>query len=65
MFKWIRKKILKSIIEDIIEALPEPSLLKARMFEVFDKYKDEILKKIEDLIKDYVVTFIKKKLKIK
>ena len=65
MFKWIRKRLLKSIIEDIIEELPEPGLLKARMLEVFDKYKDEILQKIKDLIKDYVVTFIKKKLKIK
>lgn len=65
MFKWIRKRLLKSIIEDIIEELPEPGLLKARMLEILDKYKDEILQKIKDLIKDYVVTFIKKKLKIK
>lgn len=63
MFKWIRKRLLKGMIEDIISELPEPDLLKEKMFEIFDKYKDEILNKIKELIKDFVMKFINEKLK--
>lgn len=63
MFKWLRKKLLKGFIEDIISELPEPDLLKEKMFEIFDKYKDEILNKVKELIKDFVMKFINEKLK--
>lgn len=50
------------MIEDIIAQLPEPDLLKARLFEIFDEYKDEILDKLKQLIKDFVITFLHNKL---
>ncbi len=62
MFKWIRKRLLKGMIEDIIAQLPEPDLLKAKLFEIFDEYKDEILDKLKQLIKDFVITFLHNKL---
>lgn len=63
MFKWLRKKLLKGFIEDIISELPEPDLLKEKMFEIFEEHKDEILNKIKELIKDFVMKFINEKLK--
>jgi RNA-binding protein YhbY len=63
MFKWIRKRLLKGMIEDIISNLPEPELLKEKMFEIFEEHKDEILNKIKELIKDFVMKFINEKLK--
>ena len=63
MFKWIRKRLLKGMIEDIISNLPEPELLKERMFEIFEEHKEEILNKIKELIKDFVMKFINEKLK--
>ena len=65
MFKWLRKKLLKGLIQDIITELPEPDLLKQKMFEIFNKYKDEILEKLWKAIKDFVVDFIKKKMEKK
>ena len=47
MFKWIKKKILKSIIKDITKELPT--------------YKDKTLKLIEE-IKSVITSFIKSKL---
>ena len=63
MFKWIRKRLLKGMIEDIIAQLPEPELLKEKMLEIFEEHKDEILNKIKELIKDFVMKFINEKLK--
>ena len=63
MFKWIRKRLLKGMIEDIIAQLPEPELLKERMLEIFEEHKDEILNKIKELIKDFVMKFINEKIK--
>ena len=63
MFKWIRKRLLKGMIEDIIAQLPEPELLKEKMLEIFEEHKDEILNKIKELIKDFVMKFINEKIK--
>lgn len=63
MFKWIRKRLLKGMIEDIIAQLPEPELLKEKMLEIFEEHKDEILNKVKELIKDFVMKFINEKLK--
>ena len=64
MFKWIRKRILKGIIEDVIANLPTPDLLKEKAFEIFEQHKDEVINKVKELIKDYVTKFIKGKLDI-
>lgn len=58
MFKWLRKKMLKGFIQDIITELPEPDLLKERLFEIFEEHKDEIFAKIKEL----VINFLKDKL---
>lgn len=62
MFKWIRKRLLKGMIEDIISNLPEPELLKEKMLEIFEEHKDEILNKIKELVKDFVLKFISEKI---
>ena len=62
MFKWFRQRLLKGMIEDIIAKLPEPDLLKERLFDIFEEHKDEILEKVRQLIKDFVLKFLKEKL---
>ena len=64
MFKWFRQRLLKGMIEDIIVKLPEPDLLKERLFDIFEEHKDEILEKVRQLIKDFVLKFLKEKLDI-
>lgn len=64
MFKWFRQRLLKGMIEDIIAKLPEPDLLKERLFDIFEEHKDEILEKVKQLIKDFVLKFLKEKLDI-
>ena len=64
MFKWFRQRLLKGMIEDIIAKLPEPDLLKERLFDIFEEHKDEILEKVRQLIKDFVLKFLKEKLDI-
>lgn len=55
MFKWIRNKIIKSLINDVKKELPE---LKERIEGYWEANKDEIvseiLEKIKELIKSKV-----------
>ena len=58
MFKWIKKKILKSIIKDISKELP---IYKRKAVQMIEDNKDEILEKVKQAIKKAVMDFIKSK----
>lgn len=55
MFKWIRKRILKGIVKDVIKELPE---YKEKVLDLLEVYKDELLDKLQEVIKDTVKKFI-------
>ena len=59
MFKWIKKKILKSIVKDITKELPT---YKDKALKLIEEHKDDILDKVKDAIKGVVTSFIKSKL---
>lgn len=59
MLKWIKKKILKSIIKDITKELPT---YKYKALKLVEDHKDDILDKVKDAIKGVVTSFIKSKL---
>lgn len=62
LLKWLRKKLLHGIIEDIISELPEPALLRDKMLKIVNDYKDELLQKLWNAIKQFVVNFVNEKL---
>lgn len=55
MFKWIKRKILKSIINDIKKEMPH---LKDEVLKLLEVYTDELLefckKKLKDAIEEFV-----------
>lgn len=57
MFGWIKKRILKSIINDIKKEIPE---LKNTALEYLEGHKDELLQfikeKLTQAIKDFVAS---------
>ena len=55
MFKWIKKKVLKSIIEDIRKEIPE---LKNTALEYLEEHKDELLNKCKEVIKQAIKDFV-------
>ena len=59
MIKWIKKKILKSIINDIKKEIPE---IKETALDYLEEHKDELLdfikEKLKQAIKDFVATKI-------
>ena len=59
MFKWIKKKIFKSIINDLKNEIPE---LKVTILEEFEENKDELLIKCKEVIKDTIKNFIASKI---
>lgn len=59
MIKWIKKKIFKSIINDLKKEIPE---LKVTILEEFEEHKDELLIKCEEVIKDTIKNFITSKI---
>ena len=52
MFKWIKKKILKSIINDIAKEIQE---IKEKAHKLIEEHKYEILKKAKDALFKVVV----------
>ena len=58
MFKWIKKKILKSIIKDVTKELP---IYKRKAVQMIEDNKDEIFEKVKQAIKKAVMDFIKSK----
>ena len=59
MFKWIKKKIFKSIINDLKNEIPE---LKVTILEEFEEHKDELFIKCKEVIKDTIKNFIASKI---
>jgi uncharacterized phage-like protein YoqJ len=59
MIKWIKKKILKSIINDLKNEIPE---LKATILEEFEEHKDELFIKCKEVIKDTIKNFVASKI---
>lgn len=58
MIKWIKKKVLKSIIEDIRKEIPE---LKNTALEYLEEHKDELIGKIKETIKQAIKDFVASK----
>lgn len=58
MIKWIKKKVLKSIIEDIRKEIPE---LKNTALEYLEEHKDELLNKCKEVIKQSIKDFVASK----
>jgi hypothetical protein len=59
MIKWIKKKLLKSIINDIKKEIPE---IKNTALEKVEEHKDELLIKCKEVIKDTIKNFIASKI---
>lgn len=58
MFKWIRRRFLKSIINDIKKEIPE---LKNTALECLEEHKDELLDKLQEVIKQAIKDFVASK----
>lgn len=58
MFKWIKKRVLKSIINDIKKEIPE---LKNTALEYLEEHKDELLDKLQEVIKQAIKDFVSSK----
>ena len=59
IIKWIKKKVLKSIINDLKNEIPE---LKVTILEELEEYKDELLDKLQEVIKDTIKNFVASKI---
>ena len=58
IIKWIKKKILKSIINDIKKQIPE---LKDTALNYLEEHKDELLDKLQEVIKKAIKDFVASK----
>ena len=59
LIKWIKKKVLKSIINDIKKQIPE---LKDTDLDYLEEHKDELLDKLQEVIKDTIKNFVASKI---
>lgn len=59
LIKWIKKRILKSIINDIKKQIPE---LKDTALDYLEERKDELLDKLQEVIKDTIKNFVASKI---
>lgn len=59
MFGWIKKRVLKSIINDIKKQIPE---LKNTALEYLEEHKDELLDKLQEVIKQAIKDFVASKI---
>ena len=59
LIKWIKKKVLKSIINDIKKQIPE---LKDTALDYLEEHKDELLIKCKEVIKDTIKNFVASKI---
>lgn len=55
LIKWIKKKILKSIINDLKKEMPQ---LKDEALKLSEVYKDELLEFCKKKLKDAIEEFI-------
>jgi predicted ATP-dependent Lon-type protease len=51
MIKWLKKKLLKSIVKDITKQLPK---YREMALIYIDEHKDEVLEKVKEAIKNIV-----------
>lgn len=58
IIKWIKKKILKSIVNDIKKQIPE---LKDTALDYLEEHKDELLIKCKEVIKQAIKDFVASK----
>ena len=58
IIKWIKKKVLKSIINDIKKEIPE---LKDTALDCLEEHKDELLIKCKEVIKQAIKDFVASK----
>ena len=58
MLKWIRTKILKGIIKDILQEIPS---LKDKAINYFERHQDEILEQVLQAAKKAVLSFVQKR----
>ena len=59
LIKWIKKRILKSIVNDIKKQIPE---LKDTALDYLEEHKDELLDKMQEVIKDTIKYFVASKI---
>ena len=59
IIKWIKKKVLKSIVNDIKKQIPE---LKDTALDYLEGHKDELLDKLQEVIKDTIKNFVASKI---
>ena len=59
IIKWIKKKVLKSIVNDIKKQIPE---LKNTALDYLEEHKDELLDKLQEVIKDTIKNFVASKI---
>ena len=59
LIKWIKKKVLKLIINDIKKQIPE---LKDTALDYLEEHKDELLDKLQEVIKDTIKNFVASKI---
>ena len=59
LIKWIKKKVLKSIVNDIKKQIPE---LKYTVLDYLEEYKDELLDKCKEVIKQAIKDFVASKI---
>ena len=59
LIKWIKKKVLKSIVNDIKKQIPE---LKDTALDYLEEHKDELLDKLQKVIKDTIKNFVASKI---
>lgn len=60
LIKWIKKKLLKSIINDIKKEMPQ---LKEEALKLLEVYKDELLEFCKKKLKGAIEEFVNYKLK--
>ena len=58
LIKWIKKKVLKSIINDLKKEMPH---LKEEALKLLEVYKDELLDKLQEVIKQAIKDFVASK----
>ena len=56
LIKWIKKKVLKLIVDDLVEQLPS---VKVTILNYLEEHKDELLEFCKKKLKDAIEEFIK------
>ena len=59
MFRWLEKFFLKRIIKRIKNEIPE---LKVTILEELEEHKDELLDKLQEIIKQAIKDFVASKI---